>query len=187
MRCEQASELMSLRLDAVPHDADLLDRHLAQCPACRAQWSRLQAVTRLFAQPPVLLPPADFTLRVMARIEARSAYAYSPGRTIIGWLIVLLSVAVFGALLLGPTLLEVWAGLSTGAWAATLASLRETLLHLVEFSQALLATLGTVATRLVTAIPLPLLVGYALLTLTLVAAWVIVVGSLQLRHSEQAI
>ena len=187
MRCEQASELMSLRLDRLPHAADLLDDHLAECPHCQAQWSSLQAVNRLFAHPPLLLPPPDFTLRVMARLEARRVVATHPGRTLFGWLIVLLGVAVFGGLLLAPVVAGLWGELNAGTWAGWAVGAQDTGWRLVMFVQALSVTLSSVAIRLLTAIPLPWLVGYAMLALTLVAAWVIVVGSLQLRHSEQTI
>lgn len=47
MRCEWASELMSLRLDGQPYDEAGLKDHLATCAACQYRWRGLQAVERL--------------------------------------------------------------------------------------------------------------------------------------------
>lgn len=45
-----------------------LDRHLAGCRACRADYAVLRAIVRAVEEAPPLQPSADFTLRVMDRL-----------------------------------------------------------------------------------------------------------------------
>ena len=72
MSCRTSTEWMSLRLDGLlgPPDADRLEEHLRSCTNCAAQWAALREADTLLragARRPVV-PPADFTLRVMQRV-----------------------------------------------------------------------------------------------------------------------
>lgn len=73
MRCERASELMSLRLDGElpPAEGALLDGHLEGCPACRETWLAMQRLSTVFARAPLVAPPDDFTSQVMDRLAER--------------------------------------------------------------------------------------------------------------------
>ncbi len=51
----------------------LVDRHLADCPACRAELTDLQTVLSLVRSTPAVDPPPWMTARVMARIRAQQA------------------------------------------------------------------------------------------------------------------
>lgn len=65
--CEQYWDLISYSLDGAltQEEQRRLDRHLAQCPACRALWQQLSELgPELMA---LETPPADFADRVMAR------------------------------------------------------------------------------------------------------------------------
>jgi len=59
MRCEQASEMMSARLDGCIDRAEiaLLEEHMAGCVACRDEWLRLQMLDSLLASAPMVEAP----------------------------------------------------------------------------------------------------------------------------------
>ncbi|MBC7261384.1 MAG: hypothetical protein H5T63_05170 [Chloroflexi bacterium] len=75
MQCLHASELMSLRLDSrICQDEEAsLQRHLADCAACRRQWERLQRLESLFAGAPMMMPPPTLHAQVMAAVRRRSS------------------------------------------------------------------------------------------------------------------
>lgn len=64
--CEQYWDLISYSLDGVLTEEEQrrLDRHLAQCPECRAMWEQLSGLEPELME--LEAPPADFTDRVMA-------------------------------------------------------------------------------------------------------------------------
>ena len=73
MRCTNASRLKDEFLDgrANSEQQAALLAHIADCAACRAEWSAVQRVDHLFALAPQITPPADFTSKVMARLPRR--------------------------------------------------------------------------------------------------------------------
>lgn len=72
MQCTQAGELMQLSLDRrlSPGMAGLLDAHIRQCAACRAEYMRLRQVARLLEALPEQHASPGFTSRVLAGISA---------------------------------------------------------------------------------------------------------------------
>lgn len=69
--CDEALELISARLDGVitPQEAELLEEHLAACPACRDLLADLEGVHE--AMPGLWVePPADLKDRIMDRIRS---------------------------------------------------------------------------------------------------------------------
>jgi anti-sigma factor RsiW len=71
MRCQDAEHALSLHLNERAGGLlpSALDEHLADCPACRAEWAALQQVDTLFVRARMAAPPAGFLDAVMARIE----------------------------------------------------------------------------------------------------------------------
>jgi predicted anti-sigma-YlaC factor YlaD len=70
---EQFTEMMSLALDGLLDEAgqEQLQGHLAGCPACRAEWEAMQAVSVLFEGSASVGPPLGFALRVERKLEAK--------------------------------------------------------------------------------------------------------------------
>jgi copper transport protein len=69
MRCEEAREALSVRLDGEPIDDDATDRHLSSCAECSDWLNAAHAVTRrarLLAAPEV----PDLTDRIVAAVQA---------------------------------------------------------------------------------------------------------------------
>jgi Putative zinc-finger len=75
MSCEETQQALSSYLDdaiALPSRA-ACDRHLEQCPVCRAQLAELRALTRRLATLPRPVPPADLQLAVSDALAIEAA------------------------------------------------------------------------------------------------------------------
>ncbi|MDR3640387.1 MAG: zf-HC2 domain-containing protein [Humidesulfovibrio sp.] len=104
--CHQARQCFSALQDKeLPKDRQLLlEAHLEYCPACRAEYDRLEAVWEALGELPAPFAPAAFAGQVLERLEAdrhclnvlRLLPRFAP------------SVAVLGAMLL--------LGLATGGF-----------------------------------------------------------------------
>ncbi|MFN2226425.1 MAG: zf-HC2 domain-containing protein [Anaerolineae bacterium] len=75
-RCEreqQVTEMMSLALDGLLDEVgrQRLQQHLDTCPACRAEWQAMQAVSTLFERSALVGPPLGFAVRVERRLESK--------------------------------------------------------------------------------------------------------------------
>jgi anti-sigma factor RsiW len=99
--CHQAdriSQWMSLALDgelSAPHK-DQLHAHLASCPACRAEWDAMRAVSTLLSAEPLMPPPWGFSARVDQRIGQQMA---RPRRFLSGLAVVTGSLSAVAAAL----------------------------------------------------------------------------------------
>lgn len=82
--------LISLSLDGLldPTEAAELEEHLQACEACADLQERMARVDMMFAAPPEIDAPPDFTAGVMARVQA-----YQTRRRWTPWLIAVLVVA----------------------------------------------------------------------------------------------
>jgi anti-sigma factor RsiW len=72
-REQQVTEMMSLALDGLLDEAgrQRLQQHLDTCPACRAEWQAMQAVSTLFERSALVGPPLGFAVRVERRLESK--------------------------------------------------------------------------------------------------------------------
>ncbi|MGD2176424.1 MAG: anti-sigma factor [Anaerolineae bacterium] len=100
MRCEQAGEMMSARLDGTLGRTEVarLEDHLAMCSACRVEWQRVRALDRLLRSVPMHQAPLGLRAQVMTRIDRRE----QARRAIIGGLTLVLGTATLALLLLAP-------------------------------------------------------------------------------------
>jgi len=73
MRCLEASELMSLRLDSnlSSQEEQALQEHLLTCEGCRAEWEAMQRASALFHGATLAAPAPDLFSRVMGGIRLR--------------------------------------------------------------------------------------------------------------------
>jgi Predicted integral membrane protein (DUF2275)/Putative zinc-finger len=60
--------------DLEPAERRLVERHLADCPACRAELADLRTVRSLVRDTPEVDPPPWLTARIMARIREQQAH-----------------------------------------------------------------------------------------------------------------
>jgi len=75
MRCREASEMMSLRLDSElhPQEEQALQQHLLMCDSCRAEWEAMECACALFGGVVPTPPPPGLSSRVMAAIGQRES------------------------------------------------------------------------------------------------------------------
>ena len=75
MRCETASEWMSLHLDGQlpPVQVALLEAHLKGCDVCRREWAALQQISTILSAAPAVRPRPGFAERVMHRLGQEPA------------------------------------------------------------------------------------------------------------------
>lgn len=71
MRCHEASEALSRRLDIPlsPLEEQELNEHLRTCPACRQEQQSALRLSALLEGSPMAYPPETLTQRVMAQVE----------------------------------------------------------------------------------------------------------------------
>ena len=71
MQCDQASQMMSERLDGRLNRAQmvLLQDHLAACSGCQTEWERWQQMDCLFREAPMLQAPVRLRVQVMDRVS----------------------------------------------------------------------------------------------------------------------
>jgi len=131
MRCEQASEMMSERLDSHLDGAEiaLLEDHLAECSACRAEWRRLQALDLLLASAPMVRPPAYLHARVMARLSQRDRRR----RAIFGGTTLALGTVALALLFLAPAIVGLFD--VTGVAPALISGGPATIAQLLTFTE----------------------------------------------------
>ena len=181
MQCERVSELMSLHLDGRVSDEEWqhVDSHLVSCPACSARWAAFNRVASLFEAVPMAQPPVDFSARLMNRVADRRQPVISPWRVITGWLVLViggLALTLLGLALtwdqVWPWLVDLGGDLGVPAMSSRAAEL---VMNLPEIGAAVLL-----------ALPLPIILGYVLVTLALATAWVYALGRLHFRGIEQA-
>jgi anti-sigma factor RsiW len=77
MECEhseQVSAMMSLSLDGMldAGGEHRLQRHLADCPVCQAEWQAMQRISTLLGESSMVGPPLGFAIRVERRLGERA-------------------------------------------------------------------------------------------------------------------
>lgn len=90
MRCvEAADERVTLYYygELAAHEREAFERHLKGCPACAASLAELHAMRAALASRGRAAPPADFTARLMSRLDSNGAVAAfaRPRRTRLAW------------------------------------------------------------------------------------------------------
>jgi predicted anti-sigma-YlaC factor YlaD len=148
MQCKQASEMMSLRLDGRLDSAEgaLLNDHLAECEACRAEWQSLQALDSLLASAATIAAPIRVRVQVMTRLERRD----KARRAIIGGTTLALGSVALALLLVAPVLLGLLD--AVGIAPALIRGGPTTLLHLLGAGE----TLGRTYIGLIGSLIIPL-------------------------------
>jgi len=174
MRCHEASEWMSLRLDGLldGQEERMLDEHLSACASCRAEWERMSVACAMFARPAMVAPPGDMHVRIMASVARYNARVRFVRQVLLGFLAVLIG----GALMMAPVLETLQHTSHSATW---LEGAREA-------ARVMLAAGGTLVQSLLVMVdatafaPAWALAGaYALLIGGLVAVWVRLVSRAQ--------
>jgi len=146
MECQQASALMSQRLDGRLDDTETaaLRAHLLTCSSCRVEWDGMQTLDTLFRQGALAPAPGTLHVSVMAHIRRRD----QTRRAIAGGLILALGSAAIGVLVLPSLMLS-----ALNDWAflpVLVAGGPETVIlglnYLISLAHTVLVVLGIFAT-----------------------------------------
>ncbi|RLC98246.1 MAG: hypothetical protein DRI77_05440 [Chloroflexi bacterium] len=129
MRCKQAVQMMSERLDGRLDGAEiaLLDEHVAACDACQAEWRKLQSLDALFAAAPVMPAPLRVRVQVMTRLARRD----QARRALVGGTALGLGTVALALLALAPLLLGLLG--ATGVLPALISGGPETIVQILAF------------------------------------------------------
>ena len=102
MRCEQAGEMMSRRLDGRVDGTEdvLLEEHVATCGVCHDEWRALQVFDRLLTSAPMVSAPVYLRAHIIARLDRRQ----QARRAIIGGATLALGITALALLVLAPVL-----------------------------------------------------------------------------------
>ncbi len=182
MRCREASELMSLRLDnqLETGSGEQLDQHLASCDTCAQLWMAMRRAGMLLARAPMVEPAAGFTARVMARLPERPV----PSSHV--WLGIL--ALVFGAM--AATVLFIGSAVVTlvvdGQWGLEVGGLTRGLIGVSWFVEQIRAVVlgiwltGRVVSR---AIPPTVAMLLGLTGMVSLLVWGVIVGRIRLAQT----
>jgi anti-sigma factor RsiW len=185
-------ERMSLAMDgrlSAQERADLAS-HLAACDECRARWAAFQQVDRVLSSASQVMPAPGFAARFAARLaqqQALHAQRAKRQRALAG-VGAFAAGAIALALLVVPVVLGAWTsitGLVTGA-PTLLANIVEmtarwwvTFSALGEAGRSILDVLGPSSG--------PIVMGYALMLIVIVAAWASVMRELAGRRNAMTL
>ena len=174
MQCRIASEFMSVRLDShlTAEEEETLQRHLAQCARCRAEWSWVQRADALFEGATLATPSPLLAEAIMARVQRRASWmAMLRGGMILflGIVIIVGMVFVPMAALSGPV-----ATVSNSP--ATVSALVGVIVSIAGILSTLLQAAYLVLCAVVASPGIAALVVYALGAAALVLWWVRVVA-----------
>ena len=181
-------ERMSLALDGrlSARERAELDAHLAMCDECRTRWEAFRQVDRVLSSAPQAALAPGFANRFAAKLARQQALQSQRARRerITAGIGVLAAGAVALALLVVPLILSAWTGVSrlvTGA-PTLLASTVEmvarwwvTFRALGEAGQSILGVLAPSSG--------PIIAGYVLMLIVVVAAWASMMRSASRRWS----
>ncbi len=158
MRCKQASQMMSARLDGRLESAEvtLLENHLSACSVCQAEWRGLQELDLLFASAPVVQAPVRVRVQVMTRLARRD----QARRAIVGGTTLALGTIALMLLALTPVLLSLLG--ATGILPALLSGGPETIVQLLAFLGTMGRALLVLAEKLVVPLAFMGLCGLAM-------------------------
>ncbi len=176
MHCEQANEMMSLRLDGRLDEtkAAVLDEHLSRCTMCQVQWQRLQRLHRGLASAPMLKAPVRLRVNVMTHLSRQDRTR----RAVAGGLVLALGTVALALIAIVPAILGLLN--TTGIAPALLSGGPVTVAHVLDAWEAVSRTLVLVCKN--AAVPLVFLGLCGLLTvLALNGLWIGMLRRLRAR------
>lgn len=165
---------MSARLDSqlTGEEEEALQRHLAGCARCRAEWAWLQRADALFAAPPPAVPSPQLAGAIMAKVQRRATVM----TMLRGGMILFLGVVI----ILGMVFIPMAAFSGPVSTVSDSPAMVSALVGVIVRIAGILSTLlqaGYLVLRAVVASPgLAALVVYALGAAALVLWWVRVVA-----------
>lgn len=196
---EQMSLMLDGRLSARERAA--LQAHLAACDACRARWAAFQQIDRVLAGAAKASPAPGFAARFATKLArhgtkrvTRPSRRAAGGRLFAG-IGVLVAGVVALALLVVPALLAAWEWLgnliggASSLWSSAAANMPSVASYWLELTARWLVTLralgeaGESVASVLAASGGPIVMGYMLMLIVVIAAWVSVMRGASRRRS----
>jgi anti-sigma factor RsiW len=167
MNCLEASERMSLSLDAlISSDEECaLQGHVAQCEACQIEWQGIQAVAELFSTVQPVAPPPDFALRVMTRVQSHNRRA----RMVRQGSVFALGLVVLATLGIIPVMTMITLALRN---PSVVQALSGAAMNVMDVANTLARAIRLLAGAMLSGVSWPMMVGYVVVAATLVIGWV---------------
>jgi len=177
MNCQEIGQLMSLSLDdaLTTDEARQLQMHLERCQGCQAKWNSMKRISQLFADAPLVPPPAGFAAKVSQRLAQREARR----RWILGGLILLLGIIALAVLALPAIIGAFMTLLQLLSCSPLLSHGPQLILKLISIGRPLVKAVWLAITALVSPSGHPILVSYSLVVFALTALWVRLVSGRQ--------
>ena len=177
MNCQEIGQLMSLSLDDVlaTDKARQLQMHLDSCQSCQAKWISMKRVSQLFADAPLVPPPAGFAAKVSQRLAQREAHR----RGFWGGVILLVGTISLTALAL-PAIIGAFMALEQlFSYSPLLSHGLQLILKLISIGRPLVKVGWLGITALLSSFGRPILASYSLAVFALTALWVRLVSGRQ--------
>ncbi len=179
MRCTQASEMMSLRLDGRLSNGEIasLDEHLVGCDTCQAEWRSLHRLHCTLDAAPMIQAPVRIRVNVMARLSRQDRAR----RAIVGGTTLVLGTATLALLVLLPALLGLLN--TTSIVPAMFSGGPETAAHILGVWETLGRTLMVLCRNAIVPLALLGLCGL-MMVLVLNGLWIALVRRIQARWTR---
>lgn len=183
MRCPEASELVSQRLDgALSAEADAsLAEHLGECPDCSLEAEMLSRLDMFLTSAPPVAPAPFFAQRVMARVQRRRRWV----AIIQGGLVLLLAMAVGQSAFLLPLLSPASPVGGLARSSPFISAMAGLLVRVVGLASTLLGAGARLGEAFVGAPAYLALAGLMLLAAVLALVWLKAVGRASLAIARQ--
>lgn len=182
MQCHIASDVMSARLDCQlsGEEEETLQRHLAGCVQCRAEWAGLQRADAFFQGVTLAAPSPLLAGAIMARVERRATWM----ALLRGGMILSLAIVIILGMVLIPMAAFSGPVATVSNSPATVSALVGVIVRIAGILSTLLQAAYLVLRALVASPGIAAVAVYALGAAALVLWWVRVVagpGSLTIR------
>jgi predicted anti-sigma-YlaC factor YlaD len=177
MNCQEIGQLMSLSLDEAlaAEEGRQLQTHLDRCQSCQAKWTSMKRVSQLFADAPLVPPPAGFAAKVSRRLAQHEARR----RGVLGGMILFVGIIALTVLAL-PAIIGAFTALERlFSYPLLLSHGPQLILKLISICRPLVKAGWLAITALLSPSGRPILASYSLAVFILTALWVHLVSSRQ--------
>jgi hypothetical protein len=177
MNCQEIGQLMSLSLDdaLTPDKARQLHMHLDGCQICRAKWTSMKRISQLFADAPMVPPPAGFAAKVSRRLAQHEARRQG----VLGGMILVMGTISLIALVLPATIGAFMALEQLFSYAPLFSHGLQLIPKLISIGRPLVKAGWLVLTSLFSPSGRPILASYSLVVFVLTALWARLVSGRQ--------
>ncbi len=177
MNCQEIGQLISLSLDnaSTAEETRQLQMHLDCCQSCQAKWTSMKRISQLFADAPLVPPPAGFVAKVSQRLAQHQARR----QRLLGGVILFIGTISLAALALPAIISAPMALEQLCSYSLLLSHGLQLMLKLISVGRPLVKAGWLVLTAILSPSGRPILASYSLAVFALTALWVYLVSGRQ--------